>query len=106
MKLSDRQKVFTFMIGELIRFAYDNGYCLTFGDAKRDRNAIYPYKVHPNSLHYDRLAVDFNLFKNGRYLKDTEDYLELGLFWESLGGAWGGRFRDANHFSLEYKGMK
>ena len=106
MKLSLKQQLFTRMVGRLIKFATDNGFELTVGDAYRDRNAIYPYKVHPNSLHYSRLAIDLNIFRNGKYLRQAEDFIELGEFWESIGGTWGGRFRDGNHFSLEHKGMK
>jgi hypothetical protein len=28
------------------------------------------------------------------------------VFWESIGGSWGGRFNDGNHYSLEHRGMK
>lgn len=62
-----------------------------------------------NSLHCQRLAVDFNLFINGEYQTRTEAYRELGEYWESLGGAWGGRFKnrpDGNHFSLEHDGVR
>lgn len=62
-----------------------------------------------NSLHTQRLAVDFNLFVNGQYKTDTADYLPLGEYWESLGGTWGGRFKsrpDGNHFSLEHNGVR
>jgi len=58
------------------------------------------------SLHRDRLAVDFNLFRDGVYLRGTEDYRPLGEVWEAMGGSWGGRFNDGNHFSLAYKGRK
>ncbi|MFQ9337054.1 MAG: M15 family metallopeptidase [Varibaculum sp.] len=53
--------------------------------------------------------MDFNLFVNGQYKTRTEDYLPLGEYWESLGGAWGGRFKsrpDGNHFSLEHNGVR
>ena len=52
--------------------------------------------------------MDFNLFKDGKYLTATEDYTQLGEYWESLGGCWGGRFSsaDGNHFSLEHEGCK
>lgn len=59
-----------------------------------------------NSVHGLRLAADLLLFKNGKYLTDTEDYREAGEFWEGLGGCWGGRFNDGNHFSLEHNGVK
>jgi len=100
MTLSEKQREFTFMIGLLIQRAYDTGYELTFGDA-------YAKTGHrTGSLHYDRLAVDFNLFKDGKYLTETADHLPLGEFWEQIGGTWGGRFNDGNHYSLEHGGMK
>jgi len=108
MKLSCKQQLFTFMTGQLIKFAYDNGFGLTYDDAKRDVRIKYPYKVHPNSLHYLRLAVDYNVWRGNKLLNKSEDFMELGEFWESIGGAWGGRFAsgDGNHFSLEHNGMK
>jgi hypothetical protein len=91
------------MVALLILHAEQLGYELTFGDAYRDPRAIYgKWK----SLHRKRLAVDFNLFKDGVYLTQTEDYEPLGLYWESIGGSWGGRFNDGNHFSLEHGGVK
>jgi len=60
-----------------------------------------------NSLHYEGLAGDLILYNaNGTYLTRTEDYEFAGTFWEALGGSWGGRFKDGNHFSLEYGGRK
>ena len=53
-----------------------------------------------------RLAVDFNLFKDGKFLQSTDDHKELGEFWEALGGTWGGRFDDGNHYSLKYRGLR
>ncbi|MGO3686517.1 MAG: M15 family metallopeptidase, partial [Proteus vulgaris] len=44
-----------------------------------------------------------------KYLTATSDYKELGEYWESLGGSWGGRFKtrpDGNHFSLEHNGVR
>lgn len=111
MSLGEKQRRFTKMIGELIAFAYANGYELTFGDAYRDtrlHGIVGEKKGYgaASSLHKSRLAVDFNLFKDGRYLSRTEDYVPLGIFWESIGGTWGGRFSDGNHFSIEHEGRK
>jgi hypothetical protein len=94
MSLSRKQRDFVKAIGKLINFAYDNGYELTFGDT-------YPgkYKHIKGSFHERGLAVDLNLFKDGKYMRETLDHKPLGLFWESLGGTWGGRFRDGNHYS-------
>lgn len=94
MKLSEKQQEFTRMVGLLIAFATQKGYGLTFGDA-------YASSGHKKgSFHYSRLAVDLNLFKGGHYMNATKDHQELGEFWESIGGTWGGRFNDGNHYSL------
>lgn len=109
--LGQKQRKFTLMVAELIQFAYSKGYELSFGDAYRDPRAFGSvgtrrYYSSANSLHKERLAVDLNLFKNGRFLTGTEDHRELGEFWESIGGAWGGRFDDGNHYSIEHNGRK
>ena len=111
MTLGQAQRKFTKMTALLILFAYERGYELSFGDAYRDPRLHGNVGVKigyssANSLHKDRLAVDFNLFKDGKYLTSTEDHKELGLFWESIGGTWGGRFNDGNHYSLAYGGRK
>jgi hypothetical protein len=102
-ELLEKQQRFTQMIARLIYWARDNGYQLTFGDAFRDDRCAYG---QPFSLHKKRLAVDFNLFKDGIFLPTTEDHKPLGEFWESIGGSWGGRFKDGNHYSLEHEGFK
>lgn len=111
MTLGQKQRKLTLMIAQLIVFAYDNGYELTFGDAYRDARVhgnVGQKKSYSaaNSLHKERLAVDFNLFRDGVYLTSTEDHRPLGEFWESIGGTWGGRFNDGNHYSLEHGGRK
>lgn len=93
MSLNSKQFKFTKAVSLLIQFADQKGYTLTFGDAW----AKTGHKK--NSKHYSRLAVDFNLFKDGVYLNKTSDHQELGEFWESIGGSWGGRFNDGNHYS-------
>lgn len=67
------------------------------------------------SLHRSSLAIDLPMvWPDGRY-GSWEDYKPLGEFWESIGGAWGGRFDlngdgipkdDANHFSLPFLGRR
>jgi hypothetical protein len=91
------------MTALLILHARALGYVLTYGDAYRPPEATWG---HPDSLHKMRLAVDFNLFIDGKYQTDSLAYLPLGVYWESIGGTWGGRFEDGNHFSLAYGGMK
>jgi hypothetical protein len=113
MTLSDKQQLFTVMIADLINWSSKHGYQLTFGEAYRTpeqaRLNAKNGRGITNSLHTLRLAVDFNLFINGKYTTRTEDYQPLGLYWESLGGNWGGRFKnnpDGNHFSLEHNGIR
>lgn len=115
MRLSTKQQAFTSCVGKLIAYADSKGLGLTFGDAYRDP------RVHGNvgerksysassSNHKVRLAVDFNLFINGQYIQDGDHpaYIDLGKYWESLHelARWGGRFKDANHFSFEHEGRK
>ena len=96
LTLRQRQSRFAHMVGLLIMFAFEQGYELTFGDAFATKGHIQ------DSNHYKRLAIDLNLFKDGKYLTETKDHQELGEFWESIGGSWGGRFSnpDGNHYEL------
>lgn len=111
MSLGDKQRKFVLMISKLIVWAYDHGYELTFGDAYRDPRlhgemGIQKAYGKPFSCHKVRLAVDFNLFKDGKFQTTTEDHRPLGEYWESIGGSWGGRFNDGNHYSLEHEGHR
>jgi len=102
MKLSVKQAKFAHMIALLILHAEQLGYLLTFGDAYRDKRCSYG---HRQSLHKLRLAVDFNLFIDGEYIKDSRGHDELHEYWESIGGSpmtWD----DPNHYSLEHNGMR
>ncbi len=97
MSLSKRQRIFTLMVADLIGYAYSRGYELTFGHAWRDRETQrrlveLGLSKTMDSKHCQRLAVDFNLFIDGRYVTDKEAYRPLGEKWEALGGRWGGRF--------------
>ena len=114
--LSQLQQKFTLMVAKLILWAYEQpGYGLTFGEALRTPAQAQTYAAQgrgiDHSLHCIKLAIDLNLWINGVYQTETEAYTPLGEYWESLGGAWGGRFQkpavpDGNHFSLAYGGRK
>lgn len=108
--LLEKQQLFAVMVADLINHANSLGYALTFGEAYRtpEQAALNAAKGTgiKNSLHTDRLAIDFNLFKDAKWLQQTEDFEPLGVFWESIGGTWGGRFGDGNHFSMEHQGRK
>lgn len=100
MTLGDKQEEFSYKLALLINFAYANGY-------KIRRPRVSATEGHmKNSLHYIGLAADLNLFKDGVYLTETIDHTLLGEFWESIGGTWGGRFNDGNHYSIEHEGRK
>ena len=98
--LREKQSKFAWMVSLLIQFAYLKGYEITFGDAWAKSGHM------AKSLHYSKLAIDLNLFRDGEYLPETEAHRELGEFWENLGGSWGGRFDDGGHYSLGYQGRK
>lgn len=106
MTQGQQQRAFTKMVARLILWAYDNGYEMTFGEAFRPDWVAAEYERRGigirSSYHTVRLAVDMNLFRNGVYLTNTEDYRAVGEAWEAYGGVWGGRFKkkDGNHFSL------
>ncbi len=115
MSLSKTQQEFTTCIAKLILYANECGYGLTFGDAYRDTRVHGSFGEKKSysaasSVHKVRLAVDLNLFVNGKYITDgsSAEYLMLGEYWEGLDklARWGGRFKDANHFSFEYQGFK
>jgi hypothetical protein len=95
-----KQQRFAMNFANLINYAIEQGYQITF--PPEHENHI------KKSLHYIGLARDINLFRNNIYLTKTSDYEKLGIYWESMGGTWGGRFknRDGCHFSIEYKGVK
>jgi hypothetical protein len=103
MTLGDKRRRFTQMLGLLVQYAHLRGYEVCFDFVKRCEECPVGHKT---SLHKIGLAADVNLYKDGRYLETTDDHEPLGLFWEYLGGTWGGRFNDGNHYSLEHGGMK
>ena len=112
MTLGEKQELFTYLLAQLIVFAYGKGYKVRMGEVERSQeqaelNAKKGRGI-ANSLHTKRLAADLHLFKDGKYLTQTEDHRELGEFWESLHSLarWGGRFNDGNHYSLEHEGVK
>jgi hypothetical protein len=95
MSLRKRQSEFAKAAAELILEAYRLGYEVTLGDAYRDSRCPYGSR---SSRHKMRLAIDLNLFKDGKYLTQTEDHSELGRWWEQRGGIWGGNWHDGNHY--------
>lgn len=133
MGLRKRQSEFSVALGKLLIYIHSKGYETTIEDTKavnfkkliiflKATESYLPHsmkellnkfikylksKSHSSkSLHYLKLAVDINLFFDGKYLSKTSDHEKFGIYWESLGGSWGGRFKDGNHYSFSYKGRK
>ena len=111
--LGEKQRLFASLVPRLIDHALECGYEVTLGDAYRDPRVFGKVGVQMGygkrySLHKHRLAIDLNLFLDGRYLDRTEDHKFLGEYWEGLhpSCAWGGRFNDGNHYSLEHNGRR
>lgn len=110
--LGEHQELFMQLLPRLIDFAHERGYKLRGGELWRSDAAAAEYartgKGISNSLHRDKLAIDLNLFKDGKYLAATEDHKPLGEYWESLHPKcrWGGRFTrpDGNHYSIAWGG--
>lgn len=119
MTLSERQQLFTFNIHQLIEFAYKKGFKLTFGEVFRteEQQRIYfntGRSKTMNSRHLQRLAVDFNIFIDGKLINDPALIQPLGEFWMSLNtdNIWGGdwnrnhsildeTFKDPYHFEIK-----
>ena len=101
-KLREQQSKFVYLTHLLIKHAYDRGYELTFGDTYAKSGHI------TKSNHYRKCAIDLSLFKDGKFLTETEDHKFLGDFWESLDpkNRWGGRFSDGNHYELVPEGWR
>jgi hypothetical protein len=110
--LREKQSRHVVYTGLLIAYAKTLGYELTWGETLRSEEEAEEDakqgKGISNSLHRIGLAVDLNLFKDGKWLKKGLDHKPLGLYWESLAPdcRWGGRWGDGNHYSIEHEGVK
>lgn len=120
LTLREQRCLFTRLIGELIVWAFANGFELAFGEVKRtvaqaNANALSGAGI-ANSLHLLGLAVDFDLYIGGVYQAQSERHAVIGAKWKSLHALnrWGGDFRDktgmpkpdGNHYSSERGGVK
>lgn len=115
MNLLQKQQAFAAILPKLLLWLTERGYLYTLGEVWRPKEMAEIYKAKglgiTNSLHWIRLAIDLNLWKDGKLLTETEEYREAGEYWESLSTpelklSWGGRFGDGNHFSAEHNGVR
>lgn len=103
MTLREARAEFTRLIPRLIDKAFELGFEAGIDEATERLTVKDPTSDHMvGSLHHLGLALDLILWKNGEWQDKSEQYTELGLFWESLHPLckWGGRFSDGNHFSF------
>lgn len=109
MTLREKQSVFLKNVAKLILWAFDNGYELTGGELLRtnEQQEIYLKEGKSktiNSQHLKKLAIDLNLFIDGKYQYDNEAYKPLAEYWKSLhpdnvaGYDWGW---DSQHFEMK-----
>ena len=113
MTLRQARCSFTQAIAMLIQYTILTGYEVALGEGLDRVTAKDPTTDHmKGSLHEIGLAQDIALYVNGNYQTETIDYTILGEWWEKLGVergwplAWGGRFKDGNHFSWAWEGKK
>lgn len=99
-ELGGKRKKFTIYVADLINFMLSKGYQPMLG-----KDGL---KHMSGSLHFEGLAIDIDLTKDGEYLSKTEDHKIFGEFWKSLDidCCWGGDFKDGNHYSVTYGGKK
>jgi hypothetical protein len=115
---SEQQRLFAKLVGDLLVWIYYSqasmGWEITFGEAWRtpEQAALDASKGIgiAHSLHTERMAIDLNLWKNGAYTSNPEDYRPIGDYWKLLNPLcrWGGDFKivDADHFSLAWDGRE
>lgn len=98
MSMVDEQFAFAQDVAKLIQHAAVRGFVVTFGEVARtvEQQQIYMKQGKSktmNSMHLKRLAVDFNVFKDGKLIPASE-FAVLGKYWEALNpkNRWGGNF--------------
>lgn len=119
MSLREKQSLFLFNIHKLIEWVYRNGFELTFGEAYRTQEQQQIYfntgrSKTLNSRHIQRLAIDFNIFRNGLLINSPVDIKPIGDYWVTLhtDNVWGGdwdrdgsvldeTFKDPYHFEMK-----
>ena len=123
MSLSDEQWEFLIDVASLIDYAEREGYKMTAGHLFRTSAQQYLYffgytlteklkliKTKKRSktksgYHQKRLAIDFNVFINGKLTYTVNDIKPLGEYWKSLNplNVWGGDWGwDSGHFQRSY----
>lgn len=103
------QAAFLLDVAKLINKATELGFQVTAGELYRtpEQQEIYMKTGRTktmDSLHLKRLAIDLNIFLDGKLVSDKSILAPLGAYWEGLHplNSWGGngvKLYDAPHFS-------
>jgi len=121
MTLREARCAFSVCVAEAILYVVSQGYEVALDEGTERLTDKDPTSDHKKgSLHHLGLAQDLLLYRNGAYLRLSEEYAFLGVFWKELGIkkglnlTWGGDFKnekgepkpDGNHISLSWNGLK
>ena len=115
MTLREKQSLFASYLTTLLVWLREHDYELSFDEAYRPPELAEQYCQHGkgslHSLHCCKLAMDLNVFTDGKLLQTKADWLPIGNYWKSLDPEcrWGGDFTgktagDFRHFSLAHEG--
>lgn len=117
MTIKEKRFLFSVCIAKLIIYIFEQGDQGAIDEVKRTQEQANYYHFlglgSQTSKHLNACAADINLYKKGKYTKNTKDYLKYGEYWEKLhtkciwGGNWDkddkpfekGEF-DARHFEV------
>jgi hypothetical protein len=106
-ELGNKRRMFSKMLVRLCLEAERLGYEYSFEYTKRCESCPIG---HPQSTHNVGLAADLNLYKRNSdgelvYIRTGEGHDQLHDYWDHIGGA--ERIEnDANHYSLEWQGVR
>lgn len=108
MSLVVEQAAFLLDATKLIQKATELGFVVTGGELYRtaEQQQIYIKTGRSktmNSKHLSRLAIDLNMFKDGKLIYDVEALKPIGEYWENLSpknsaGMFWTSFKDVPHF--------
>jgi len=111
----EEQAKFATDLAKLILYINSQEYTLSLGEVWRtqyqqDHYVATGLSKTKHSKHQDRIAVDLNIFKNGKLIFKNGKLIicpkEIGTYWKSLSNAnvWGGDWKspyDPGHFERD-----
>jgi len=117
LTLLQKQQAFAKTLSRFLNDLFLRGYDVTMGECYRPPEMAEIYASQgrgvKNSVHCIKLAVDLNIFYQGKFLTTKEDLEIPGKLWKAyttdiIKTCWGGDFEntDANHFSFLHNGVK